>query len=70
MSKENINEIYELQSLVKVQKDKIDQLTERLRAAEDAIDSMIIYENKRPSFEYFTKRKTALDKYRSFDRLN
>lgn len=68
MSKENLNEIYELQSLVKVQKEKIDQLTERLKAADEAIDSMIIYENKRPSFEYFTKRKTALEKYRNISK--
>jgi hypothetical protein len=65
MSNKEYDEKYELKSLIKAQEEKINELNQKLEIAKDAVESMIVYENKKPSFEFYKKRHTALEKYRS-----
>ena len=64
MSNKDFDDKHELQSLVKAQEQKIIELTEKLEVAKEVVDSVLLYETKKPSFEFYRKRHLALEKYR------
>jgi len=68
MTKQESDERYEMMTLIKAQEEKIKDLSEKLEVATEAIDSILIYEHKKPSFEFFRRRQLALEKYRKINR--